>query len=45
MKVFDIDPAMNVLARISIGESLEHVVVSKRKRGHPIGAKDKQLRK
>ena len=45
MKVSDINPAMNVLARISIGESPTHVIESQRKRGRPIGAKDKQLRK
>ena len=36
---------MNVLARISIGESPTHVIESQRKCGRPIGAKDKQLRK
>ena len=45
MKVSDINLAMNVPARISIGESLAHVIESQRKRGWPIGAKDKQLRK
>ena len=45
MKVSDINPAMNVPARILIGESPAHVVESQRKRGRPIGAKDKQLRK
>ena len=45
MKVSDINPAMNVPARVLIGESPAHVVESQRKRGRPIGAKDKQLRK
>ena len=45
MKVSDINPTMNVLARILIGKSPTHVLESQRKRGRPIGAKDKQLRK
>mgnify|MGYP006997925027 CR=1 FL=1 len=36
---------MNVLASVSIGESPAHVIESQRKRGRPIGSKDKQLRK
>ena len=36
---------MNVPAWISIGESPTHVIESQRKRGQPIGSKDKQLRK
>ena len=45
MKVSDINPVMNVLDRISIGESPTHVKESQRKRGRPIEAKDKQVRK
>ena len=45
MKVSDINPVMNAPARILIGESPTHVVESQRKRGRPIGAKDKQLKK
>ena len=45
MKVSDINPTMNVLARILIGKSPTHVLESQRKRGRRIGAKDKQLRK